>query len=1010
MPPVSQSREVLTAMDSGQPLSTLSFGRKNGCFVPKNVALILAALFLGSLLATGLLVYYYATPHRVDNAQSSSLTTPLEASSLVPSTAGIIGTPPPTVDTTDEIIETTTTQAPPVKKTIDVRLPRSIMPIRYVVRLQPLINGNYSILGSVEVTMKILEPTKNITMHMADIISKNDTVKIKRADDPSAPAVPINEQKYDVDREFYIAMLDKELMKDEQYVLSMDFEGYLNDQLKGFYRSSYTDEDGEKKMLATTQFQATDARRAFPCFDEPALKAEFEIYLARETNMSAISNMPRIDTMPIDDQPGWVWDHFNTSVPMSTYLVAFVVSDFEHINSTANNNTLFRVWARKSAIDQAEYAKQIGPDITTYFENYFSIPFPLPKQDMIALPDFSAGAMENWGLITYRETALLYDAAVSSASSKQRVAAVVAHELAHQWFGDLVTPSWWTDLWLNEGFASYLENLGVDSVHPSWKMMEQFLVDDLHAVFALDCLESSHPISVPVGHPDEIGAIFDRISYNKGASIIRMMNHFLSEPTLQKGLTNYLNNFTYDSAEQDDLWRFLTAQAQSDGTLPADLTVKEIMDTWTLQMGYPVINVTVNSDGSAKLTQERFLMVKNPNSTDTHNYMWWVPISYTTEDSADFNNTQPSLWMSQTDSTKMIESGMPTSSDQWVIFNIQQTGYYKVNYNLNNWKQIIRQLNEDHTKIDVSNRAQIIDDALDLARAGLLNYEITMDVISYLGKETEYVPWRTALVNLGYVKNMLSRTGAYGSFKRYMISLLEPLYQKVGFVDKQTDPHLDQLIRVQATAWMCKLNYKDCVDRAVNLFGQWMNGTANKSIVSTNLKSSVYCAAVAQGSEAEWNFLWKEYMASNVASEKKTMMSSLGCSKELWILSGYLTRSFKAGGGVRKQDVASVFAGIARNEHGRDLAWNYLRNNWKRITEYYSSGLFTLGRLVEYATTKFNSQLMLEEVTRFRDRNLGDLKSSRRTVDQSVERTKNNIAWMDAHYDEIENWLSKKGF
>ncbi|XP_018019808.1 puromycin-sensitive aminopeptidase-like protein, partial [Hyalella azteca] len=834
MPPVSQSREVLTAMDSGQPLPTLSFGRKNGCFVPKNIAIILGVFFLGSLLATGLLVYYYATPHRPDVAGSSthSIINPIEASSSpVASTAEFVGSPPPPQATSKEPVQvsttSTTTEAPETRKKIDVRLPRSIVPLKYVVRLQPFINGNFSIMGSVEITMKVLEPTQNVSLHMADIISKNETIKLKMADDMSAQSLKITEHKYDADREFYIAMLDQELVKDRKYVLSMNFEGYLNDQLKGFYRSQYTNKSGQKKMIATTQFQPTDARRAFPCFDEPALKAEFEIFIARQANMSAISNMPRINTSLVPDQPGWVWDHFNSSVPMSTYLVAFVVSDFSHINSTANKNTLFRVWARQEAIDQAEYAKAIGPDVTTYFEDYFSIPFPLPKQDMIALPDFSAGAMENWGLITYRETALLYDPAVSSASNKQRVAAVVAHELAHQWFGDLVTPSWWTDLWLNEGFASYLENLGVDAVEPTWKMMEQFLVDDLHSVFALDCLESSHPISIPVGHPSEIEAIFDKISYNKGASIIRMMNHFLTEPTLRQGLTNYLNHFKYKSAEQDDLWRFLTEQAHQDKNLPQDLTVKDIMDTWTLQMGYPLITVTVKGDGSAMLSQERFLLVKNENSTDTHDYKWWVPISFTSEDAMNFNDTRPSAWMDKTEPTKTI-SGLPTSPNKWVIVNLQQTGYYKVNYDANNWQQIIRQLKADHTKIDVSNRAQILDDALDLARGGVLSYDVAMDALSYLDKETEYVPWKTALNNLGYVKNMLSRTASYGAFKRYLISLLEPLYKKVGFADNLNDPHLDQLIRVQAISWMCSLDYKDCVTQVVSLFKRWMEQPADK--------------------------------------------------------------------------------------------------------------------------------------------------------------------------------------
>lgn len=238
----------------------------------------------------------------------------------------------------------------------------------------------------------------------------------------------------------------------------------------------------------------------------------------------------------------YVWDVYEESVPMSTYLVAFVVSKFGYeISPQYGNNVMFRIWARKDALDQIAYAKEMGPKMLKYFEDYFNVSYPLPKQDMIAIPDFSAGAMENWGLITYRETALLFKPGVSAIGSKQRIATVISHELAHQWFGNLVTPSWWTDLWLNEGFASYVEYLGVEAAQPELKLLEQFQYLDLQSVLRIDALETSHPISIPVGHPDEINEIFDRISYAKGASIIRMMDHFLSEETFRKGLTNYLN-------------------------------------------------------------------------------------------------------------------------------------------------------------------------------------------------------------------------------------------------------------------------------------------------------------------------------------------------------------------------------------------------------------------------------------------------------------------------------------
>ncbi|XP_042234819.1 aminopeptidase N-like [Homarus americanus] len=834
-------------------------------------------------------------------------------------------------------------------------------------------------------------------------------VQVTPSDNLEGPTVEIKHHSYDNKREFYIAHLNKKLAKGKKYVLSMEFNGTLNDQLKGFYRSSYKDTDGYEKKIATTQFQPTDARRAFPCFDEPGLKATFEIFLARETSMTSISNMPKFETIPVEGQPGWLWDHFNTSVPMSTYLVAFVVSDFDHMESNANERVLFRVKSRPAAIKQATYALKTGPTVLTFFEKYFNIPFPLPKQDMIAIPDFSAGAMENWGLITYRETAMLYDPAVSAAYNKQRVAVVVAHELAHQWFGNLVTPDWWTDLWLNEGFASFMEYIGVDHAEPSWNMMEQFVPDDLQSVFALDWLESSHPVSIPVGHPDEINEIFDRISYSKGASIIRMMNHFLTESTFRRGLTNYLSSLKFANAEQDDLWRFLTDAAHEDGTLPLDTTVKKVMDTWTLQMGYPVINVMRSAAGtSASVSQERFLLVKNENSTDTHKYKWWVPLTYTTQDNSDFDSTQAMVWMKDTDA-KTIISSLP-KKDKWVIFNIQETGYYRVNYDEDNWNLLIQQLKTNHKAIHVINRAQIIDDAMDLARAGQLSYNIALSVYAYLGKEEAYVPWKSALANLEYVKHMFSSSGTYGALKSYMIELLVPLYRSVGFEDNVNDPHLDQFKRVRAVSWACKLNYKDCVDNAVSLFRQWMQNPVNQSNISPNLKNTVYCTAIATGGVEEWNFGWNQYLKSNVGTEKATLLAALGCSKKIWILSRYMDMAFTAGSGIRKQDAGTAFRSVARNNVGRYLAWNYLRDKWQKIIDYYGSGLFTIPRIIETATSGLNTKLELKELELFKKEHAGGLGTAKRAVEQAIERTTNNIAWVENNYSVIIQWLEDHGY
>lgn len=338
--------------------------------------------------------------------------------------------------------------------------------------------------------------------------------------------------------------------------------------------------------------------------------------------------------------------------------------------------------------------------------------------DMIAIPDFSAGAMENWGLVTYRETALLYSPNVSSSSSQHRVASVIAHELAHQWFGNLVTMKWWTDLWLNEGFATYVASLGVDYLHPEWNSFEEESVENTLGIFKFDALKSSHPVSVPIIDPAEISQIFDKISYEKGSSVLRMMHRFLGEETFRKGISNYLKKHEFGNAEQDNLWECLTEEAYKNDALPKSVTVKQIMDAWTLQTGYPL--VIVNRDykkGTADITQVRYLADTNRARSDLHT-CWWVPLSYTTAHELDFNNTHPEEWLACDENEVSVQKtikNLPNASE-WILFNIDLSGLYKVKYDEKNWNLLIEQLaGPDYVKISSTNRAQLIDDALDLA-------------------------------------------------------------------------------------------------------------------------------------------------------------------------------------------------------------------------------------------------------------------------------------------------------
>lgn len=337
---------------------------------------------------------------------------------------------------------------------------------------------------------------------------------------------------------------------------------------------------------------------------------------------------------------------------------------------------------------------------------------------MIAIPDFSAGAMENWGLVTYREAALLFSPNISSSTSQHSVASVIAHELAHQWFGNLVTMKWWTDLWLNEGFATYVASLGVNYLHPEWNTFEEESVENTLSIFKFDSLKSSHPVSVPIGDPSEISQIFDSISYDKGSSILRMMHLFLGEDVFRWGVSNYLKKHKFGNAEQDNLWECLTEEAHKQDSLPKNVTVKQIMDAWTLQTGYPVI--TVNRDykkQTAEITQVRYLAdaIRSRQDLDT---CWWVPLSYTTKSELDFNNTQPEAWLEcdvNDVSVPKILTDLP-EKNEWILFNIALSGLYKVKYDEKNWNLLIEQLSgPGHKEISAINRAQLIDDALDLA-------------------------------------------------------------------------------------------------------------------------------------------------------------------------------------------------------------------------------------------------------------------------------------------------------
>uniref|UniRef100_A0A3B4BFX1 Aminopeptidase n=1 Tax=Periophthalmus magnuspinnatus TaxID=409849 RepID=A0A3B4BFX1_9GOBI len=635
--------------------------------------------------------------------------------------------------------------------------------------------------------------------------------------------------------QYMVIHLNGKLKAGHRYQLFSAFSGELADDLAGFYRSEY-EEDGLKKVVATSQMHPTHARKTFPCFDEPALKAVFNITLIHPQGTVALSNGKEIGQSY--EISKWAFTtRFESTEKMSSYLLAVIVCDFTFLSYIFVCFEI-RIWARRKAIQsgQGNYALNVTGPILDFFQNYYNISYPLSKSDQIALPDFYFGAMENWGLVTYRETNLLYDPVGSSNRNKETTVTIIAHELAHMWFGNLVTLKWWNEVWLNEGFASYVSYLGKDMI----------VLDDIHRVFAVDALTSSHPLSSyeeDILKPEQISEQFDAISYSKGASVLRMLSDFLSEPVFVQGLSTYLTAFSYGNTIGSDLWQHLNMAGKNNNmSLPHH--VGEIMNTWTLQMGFPVVTIDT---ATGNVTQTHFLL--DPESNVTVKYTWLIPVRWMKA-----GVLQSNVWWF---SKKTEMNSDMRSGGAWILANVNVTGYYRMNYDLGNWERLLIQLNTDHQVIPLINRAQIIDDAFNLAR---------------------------------------------------------------------------------------------CAD--------YMNVRLSSSLtldIHANVRSVVYCSAIAAGAEREWDFGWSQFKSAAVASEASKLMSALACATKPELLQRYEYLSFTLNSTmIRKQDASAVITAVASNRVGQSMAWDFVRE--------YGVGAFSFATIISGVTARFSTQAELQQV------------------------------------------------
>ncbi|NXT16033.1 AMPN Aminopeptidase, partial [Prunella fulvescens] len=933
---------------------------------------------------------------------------------------------------TTSIPDTSTTTPAPNNPWNRWRLPTTLKPEFYEVSLQPFLkpdaNNMYIFKGNSSVVFLCEEATNLILIHSKKLnytMQGSFHATLQAEGGGNAPA--ISRTWLEPLTQYLVVQLDAPLQPGQRYRLSSSFTGELADDLAGFYRSEYTDESGNKQVVATTQMQAADARKAFPCFDEPAMKANFTVTIIHPSGYGAISNMPVKNTrQQVIDGEIWNVTEFDTTPRMSTYLLAFIVSQFTH-RERYSENILIRIWGRPKAIaeGQGDYALNVTGPILKFFEGHYNTSYPLPKSDQVGLPDFNAGAMENWGLVTYRENSLLFDATYSSIGNKERVVTVIAHELAHQWFGNLVTLRWWNDLWLNEGFASYVEYLGADSAEPSWNIKDLMVLNEVYDVMATDALASSHPLSFredEINTPAQISEVFDTIAYSKvctgvpggdglwgvpgfsdllslqGASVLRMLSSFLSEDIFKEGLQSYLHTFSYNNTVYNDLWVHLQEAVEKNKVQLPD-TISSIMDRWTLQMGFPVVTADTRS---GTVNQTHFLL--DPTSSvdrpSVFNYTWIVPITWMTGS----GNRNGSYWLTKVTDTN---SDFRLNSPDWLLLNLNVTGYFRVNYNQENWDQLLKQLDTNHTVFPVINRAQIIDDAFNLARAKYISVTLALNTTRFLGQETEYMPWQAALSNLQYFQQMFDRSEVFGAMSKYMVKQVTPLfnYYKNITNDWKEIPSglMEQYNEVNAISTACSYGVTDCQNLAADYLRRWQNGTTNP--VPPNLRSAIYCSMVATGGEDAWDFLWKKFQEAHVVSEADKLRTALSCSPHPWILNRYLQYTLDPTK-IRKQDATSTINSIASNVVGQPLAWDFIRGNWRTLFTQYGGGSFSFSRLILAVTQRFSSEFELQQLEQFKKDNQDiGFGSGTRALEQALERTRANIKWVEENQATVLDWF-----
>ncbi|RWS11504.1 Puromycin-sensitive aminopeptidase-like protein [Dinothrombium tinctorium] len=706
------------------------------------------------------------------------------------------------------------------------RLPKTVIPHLYHLRMKVDLE-NFTFHGQEIVEIDVKQETKEIILNAVEL--KIISAKFKCIDGKARHQF-VDANKIHLCEKSEVAIIQfSSTLNLGTGQLKLEFNGTLNNKVKGFYRSNYINAEGEERFVASTLFQPTNARRAFPCWDEPEFKAKFHITLIVPADKVALSNTNVISQQPFRENKDFKVVEYSITPLMSTYLLAFVVGDYDYVQDKTNNGVAVRVYTPVGKKKEGAFSLSVAMKALKFFEEYFKISYPLPKLDLISLPAFSVGAMENWGLITFLESYLHIIHRVTSTRGRQETALVVAHEISHQWFGNLVTMKWWTYLWLNEGFAMFMQFFCINELFANWNVWLKMITDIINPTLDFDALSNSHPLEVPVCHPSEIDEIFDPISYNKGASLLRMIHNYIGNEHFKEGLQLYLKKYSYSNTVSKDLWKAFEEVSQQ--------PIENIMTKWTKQKGFPLITVSSRQEGSNRiviLSQKKFTANGKLDEEDKKAF-WLIPVTIRIQIPS--GNDDKRILLSD-ETTEVILTDV--SINQLVIVNPERFGFYRVNYEcrlLNQLKIAIRE-----KSLKPSDRLCIQNDVFALVKAGKVSTVKLLEMLEAFVDEENFSVWNSISVCANELYYLLSSTDCVELFLAYARNLFSRIHSKLGWDHRANESNILTLTLVIES--LILLRDPLVLEEALTRYEALSNRV---TMISDEITALIYDAAISNG-------------------------------------------------------------------------------------------------------------------------------------------------------------------